>query len=49
MTLNHPFGKMLRLVAGLTSNEAFSEFQIRHFVVLDEFSAMIGSPEKALA
>ncbi len=36
------------LVAGLTSNEAFSEFQIRHFDVLDELSAMTGSPEKAL-
>lgn len=37
------------LAAGLISNEAFSEFQIRHFEVLDEFSAMTGSPEKTLA
>ncbi len=37
------------LAAGLTSNEAFSDFQIRHFEVLDEFSALTGSPEEALA
>ena len=36
------------LAAGLISNEAFSEFQIRHFDVLDEFSSLTGSPEKAL-
>ena len=37
------------MVAGLTSNEAFSEFLIRHFDVLEEFSALTGSPEKTLA
>ena len=36
------------LAAGLIANEAFSEFQIRHFDVLDEFSAITGSPEKLL-
>jgi hypothetical protein len=36
------------LAAGLIANEAFSEFQIRHFDVLDEFSAITGSPEKTL-
>ena len=36
------------LAAGLMANEAFSEFQIRHFDVLDEFSAITGSPEKTL-
>lgn len=36
------------LAAGLIANEAFSEFQIRHFDVLDEFSAITGSPERLL-
>ena len=34
-----------RMVAGLTANQAFSDFQIRHFDVLDELSAMTGSPQ----
>jgi hypothetical protein len=33
------------MVAGLTSNPAFSDFQIRHFDVLDELSAINGSPQ----
>ena len=37
------------LAAGLMAMEAFSDFQVRHFEVLDEFSAMTGSPEKLLA
>ncbi len=37
------------MVAGLTSNPAFSDFQIRHFDVLDEFSAITGSPQTPLA
>ncbi len=36
------------LAAGLIANEAFSGFEIRHFDVLDEFSAITGSPEKTL-
>jgi hypothetical protein len=36
------------LAAGLIANAAFSEFEIRHFDVLDEFSAITGSPEKTL-
>lgn len=36
------------MAAGLIADEAFSEFQIRHFDVLDEFSAITGSPEKTL-
>ena len=34
-----------QMVAGLTSNPAFSDFQIRHFDVLDELSAITGSPQ----
>lgn len=37
------------MVAGLTSNPAFSDFQIRHFGVLQELSAMTGSPQAVLA
>ncbi len=37
------------LVAGLTGNEAFSDFQIHHFEVLDELSAITGSPQRAQA
>jgi hypothetical protein len=37
------------MVAGLTSNPAFSDFQIRHFGVLEELSAVTGSPQAALA
>ncbi len=37
------------MVAGLTSNPAFSDFQIRHFDVLEELSAMTGSPQAVLA
>ena len=36
------------LAAGLIANEAFSGFQIRHFDVLDEFSAITGSPDQLL-
>lgn len=37
------------MVAGLTANPAFSDFQIRHLDVLDEFSAMTGSPQAVRA
>ena len=37
------------LAAGLTSNPAFSDFQIRHFAVLEELSAITGSPQAVLA
>jgi hypothetical protein len=37
------------MVVGLTSNPAFSDFQIRHFDVLEELSAITGSPQAALA
>lgn len=38
-----------QMVADLTSNPAFSDFQIRHFDVLEELSAMTGSPQTVLA
>jgi hypothetical protein len=38
-----------QMVAGLTSNPAFSDFQIRHFNVLDELSAITGSPQAVRA
>ncbi len=34
-----------QMVADLTSNPAFSDFQIRHFDVLEELSAITGSPQ----
>lgn len=37
------------MVAGLTSNPAFSGFEINHFDVLDELSAITGSPSGVLA
>jgi hypothetical protein len=37
------------MVAGLTANPAFSDFQIRHFDVLDELSAITGSPQAVRA
>lgn len=37
------------LAASLTSNPAFSDFDIRHFDVLEELSAMTGSPQAVLA
>ena len=37
------------MVAGLTSNPAFSDFQIQHFDVLDELSAITGSPQAVRA
>ena len=33
------------MVAGLTANPSFSNFQIQHFDVLDELSAINGSPQ----
>ena len=36
-----------RMFADLRSNPAFSDFQIRHFNVLDELSAITGSPQAA--
>lgn len=36
------------MVAGLTSNPAFSGFEIRHFEVLDELSRITGSPTAVL-
>ncbi len=38
-----------QMVAGLTSNPAFSDFQIRQFDVLEELSALTGSPKAAAA
>ena len=38
-----------QMVAGLTSNPAFSGFQVRHFNVLDELSAVTGSPQAVRA
>jgi hypothetical protein len=38
-----------QMVADLTSNPAFSDFQIRHFDVLEELSAITGSPQTVLA
>lgn len=38
-----------QMVADLTSNPAFSDFQIRQFDVLDELSAITGSPRAVLA
>lgn len=37
------------MVAGLTSNPAFSGFEIRHFDVLDDLSRITGSPARVLA
>ena len=37
------------MVAGLTSNPAFSGFEIRHFDVLDDLSRITGSPVTAVA
>jgi hypothetical protein len=37
------------MVAGLTSNPAFSGFEISHYEVLDELSRITGSPSGALA
>ena len=37
------------MVAGLTSNPAFSGFEIRHYSVLDDLSKITGSPQAALA
>ncbi len=37
------------MVAGLTSNAAFSGFEIRHFGVLDDLSRITGSPVQELA
>jgi hypothetical protein len=33
------------MAAGLTSNPAFSNFQIQHFEILDELSAITRSPQ----
>jgi len=37
------------MVASLTTNPAFSGFEIRHFQVLDDLSRITGSPGMALA
>ena len=37
------------MVAGLTSNPAFSGFEISHYEVLDALSRITGSPSGALA
>jgi len=37
------------LAASLTSNPTFSDWQIRHFDVLEELSAVTGSPQTVLA
>ncbi len=36
------------LAAGLMANEAFSGFQVDHFEVLDDLSAMTGTPQNTL-
>ena len=38
-----------QMVADLTSNPSFSDFQIRHFNVLEELSAITGSPQAVRA
>lgn len=38
-----------QMVADLTSNPAFSDFQIRHFDVLEELSAITHSPQAVRA
>lgn len=37
------------MAAGLRSNPAFSNFEVRHFDVLDELSAITGSPQATRA
>lgn len=37
------------MVAGLTSNPAFSGFEIKHYDVLDDLSRITGSPSRTLA
>ena len=37
------------IIAGLKQNPAFSEFNTRHFDVMDELSALNGTPTKPLA
>jgi hypothetical protein len=37
------------MAAGLTANPAFSDFTIRHYEILDELSAITGSPRIPLA
>ena len=37
------------MVAGLTSNDAFSGFEISHYDVLEEFSRITGTPSVAIA
>ena len=37
------------MVDGLTSNPAFSGFEVRHYDVLDDLSRITGSPQIALA
>ena len=37
-----------KMVAGLTSNPAFTDFEITHFDVLDELSEITGSPSRVL-
>ncbi|GMR02065.1 MAG: hypothetical protein BMS9Abin20_0391 [Acidimicrobiia bacterium] len=36
------------MVAGLTSNPAFTDFSITHFSVFDELSRITGTPQRAL-
>ncbi len=38
-----------QMVADLTANPAFSDFQIQHFDVLEELSTITGSPQAVLA
>lgn len=37
------------MVAGLTANPAFADFEIRHYDILDPFSAITGTPRSPLA
>lgn len=37
------------MVAGLTSNPAFSDFRVDHYEVLEELSVITGTPRRQLA
>jgi hypothetical protein len=37
------------MVAGLTSNPAFQDFEVDHYDVLEELSAITGTPRRQLA
>ena len=37
------------IIAGIKENPAFSDFNVRHFGMMDEFSVANGTPSKTLA